>query len=126
LTLLLLSVAIFDLGGFNIHWGCQRNADTKHLADILRSANLRQHVQETTHRHCHILDLVISHDDDNLINGVYLSYCLIISLLTLIYLYRNNLFQLMLFHIENINQLTRRLFLMISECFFFSGIGSTG
>jgi len=58
------------LGDFNIHWDCQRNADTKELVDILRSANLRQHVQERTHRHGHILDLVISCDDDNLIKGV--------------------------------------------------------
>ena len=34
------------LGDFSIHWDCQRNADTKPLADILRSANLRQHIQE--------------------------------------------------------------------------------
>jgi len=38
------------LGDFNIHGDCQRNANTKQLADILRSANLRQHVQERTHR----------------------------------------------------------------------------
>jgi len=37
------------LGGFNIYWDCQRNADTKQLADILRSSNLRQHFQERTH-----------------------------------------------------------------------------
>ena len=47
------------LGDFNIHWDCQRNADTKQLADILRSANLRQHVQERTQtwshlRSCHL------------------------------------------------------------------------
>jgi len=36
------------LGDFNIHWDCQRNADTNQLSDILRSANLRQHVQEHT------------------------------------------------------------------------------
>ena len=32
-----------------------------------------QHVQERTHRHGHILDLVISYDDDNLIKGVSVS-----------------------------------------------------
>ena len=36
-------------------------------------ANLRQHVQERTHRHGHILDLVISRDDDNLVKGVSVS-----------------------------------------------------
>ena len=45
------------LGDFNIRWDCQKNADTKQLADILRSANLRQHFQERTHRHGHILHL---------------------------------------------------------------------
>ena len=52
------------LGDFNIHWNCHRNANTKQLTDILRSANLRQHVQERIHRHSNILDL------DNLIKGV--------------------------------------------------------
>jgi len=37
------------LDDFNIHWDCQRNGDTKQLADLLRSANLRQHVEERTH-----------------------------------------------------------------------------
>ena len=44
----------------------------KQLADILRSANLRQHVQERTHRHGHT-DLAISRDDDNLIKDVSVS-----------------------------------------------------
>jgi len=68
------------LGDFNMHWDCQRNTDTKQLADILRSANLRQHVQERTHRHGHILYLVISRDDDILINGVPVSSLLPASL----------------------------------------------
>ena len=61
------------LGDFNIHWDCRRNPGSKQLADILKSANLGQHVQERTHRHRHILDLVISRDDDNLIKGVSVS-----------------------------------------------------
>jgi len=73
LTLAAKSGLLLILGDFNIHWDCQRNADTKELVDILRSANLRQHVQERTHRHGHILDLVISRDDDNLIKGVSVS-----------------------------------------------------
>jgi len=53
-----------------MHCHCQRNAYTKQLADIRTSANLRQHVQERTYIHCHILDHIISHDDHNLIKGV--------------------------------------------------------
>jgi len=82
---------------FNIHWGCQKNADTKELDDFLRSANLRQHVQERTHKHGYILDFVIYHDGDYLIKGVSVS-----SFWTLMYLNRTNMFQLKLFHTENI------------------------
>jgi len=32
------------LNDFNIHWNWQRNPNTKQLDDILRLANLRQHV----------------------------------------------------------------------------------
>ena len=49
------------------------NADTKHLSDILRSASLTQHVQERTHKHGHILDLVITRDVGNLVKGVSVS-----------------------------------------------------
>jgi len=42
------------LGDFNIQWDCQRNADSKQLADILIFANLNQHVQERTYGHGHI------------------------------------------------------------------------
>jgi len=85
------------------------------LTDILRSANLRQHVQERTHRHGHILDHL------QVMLTVWsrmclcLPCCLIMSLLTSMYLYKNNLFQLKLFHTENINRLTGRLLLLICE-----------
>jgi len=61
------------LGDLNVYWDCQRNADNKQLADIFRSANLRQQNLERTHRHGHISDLVISRDYDNLIKGVSVS-----------------------------------------------------
>jgi hypothetical protein len=61
---------VLILDDFSKHWDCQRNVNTKQLADVLRSTNLRQHVQERTHRHGHILDLVISRDYHNLIKGV--------------------------------------------------------
>jgi len=64
---------VLILADFIIHWNCQRNANTKQLANFLRSTNVRQHVQERTHRHGHILDLVISRDYDNLIKGVSVS-----------------------------------------------------
>ena len=47
--------------------------ETRLRFQILRSANLRQQVQERTERHGHMLDLVISRDDDNLVKGVSVS-----------------------------------------------------
>ena len=94
------------LGDFNIHSDCRRNPDTKQLADIVRSANSRKNRQ-----HGHILDLVISHDGDNLIKGVSVSSMFfdhfLIILLALMFHYRNNLFQLI--------QFTSRLFFLICE-----------
>ena len=80
-------------------------------------------LQECTHRHDNILDVVICSDDDNnFIRDVScLPYCLIISLFTLMYLYRKILFQLKLFPTRNTSQLTKALFLLIWG--FFSGIG---
>ena len=46
---------------------------TKNLSDILRSASLTEHVQERTHKHGHILDLVITWDVGNLVKGVSVS-----------------------------------------------------
>jgi len=60
------------LGAFIMDWICQRDGDMKQLDDILRPANLRQHVQERTHRYAHIVD-VISRDYDYLIKGVSVS-----------------------------------------------------
>lgn len=61
------------LGDFNIHWDVPSNPDTRHLSDILRSANLTQHVNERTQIHGHILDLVISRETDDLVKNVCVS-----------------------------------------------------
>ena len=61
------------LGDFNIHWDCPHEPDTKHLMDILHSANMVQHVQEPTHRLGHIIDLVASRQDDPLVKQVSVS-----------------------------------------------------
>jgi len=62
------------LRNFNIHWDCKGNADSKYVADILRFANLGKHVQERTHRHGHLVDIVISRDDDYFIKDVSVFY----------------------------------------------------
>ena len=61
------------LGDFNIHWDVISNPDTRHLSDILLSANLIQHVNERTQIHGHILDLVISRENYDLVKNVAVS-----------------------------------------------------
>ena len=46
------------------------DADTKTMADILKSANILQDVQRNIHTHRHILDIPIFHEDHNLIDDV--------------------------------------------------------
>jgi len=105
------------LGDFNIHWDCQRNADTKQLADILWSANHRHHIKESTHIHDHILELVTSRDEDNLIKVVSVFSMLSDHFLVnfKVYLQKQTLKQ-KVFHLEELSRLIRRLFLLACEC----------
>ena len=56
-------------GDFNIHWDNVNSAETKDISDLLSSYNLQQHVSESTHRDGHILDWVISRQDDNFVGA---------------------------------------------------------
>ena len=56
-------------GDFNIHWYSQEVPNTKCLL-----ADLIQHVQNCTPRQGHILDLVITHECDDHVRGVSVSY----------------------------------------------------
>ena len=49
------------------------NADAARLIDILYSLYFQVHVQEPTHRKGHMLDLVISREDDTVVNNCTLS-----------------------------------------------------
>ena len=80
------------------------DADVKQLTEIFRSANLKQHLQERSRGLGHILDFVISHENNNLIGDVSVS-CRrpFIPLLILVYFYGNNLCRLIVFYAENTN-----------------------
>ena len=56
------------LGDFNIHYDDAKQSE--HLRMLLRSFNLIQHVDVATHQCGHTLDLVITHDDDDLLSSV--------------------------------------------------------
>ena len=73
-----------------MHWDWQMNLDAEQIAGILMVADLKQHVQERTHKHGHVLDLAIIRDDNSFnkdVSVLFLS-CLIISLLAMMHLYR--------------------------------------
>ena len=64
------------LGDFNIHVDIQDNYNSKKLMEILETFNLNQHVMEPTHESGHILDLIISGENElisNVASGRYFS-----------------------------------------------------
>ena len=61
------------LGDFNIHWDIKDELNTKKLVELLASSNLTQHVHESTHKLGHIIDLVITRSDDDLVNAISVS-----------------------------------------------------
>ena len=56
------------LGDFNIHYDDAKQSEP--LRMLLRSFNLIQHVDVATQRCGHTLDLVITHDDEDLVSSV--------------------------------------------------------
>ena len=54
-------------GDFNIYVNEPTKSDVSSFMTILSSFGLRQHVQDATHRSGHILDLILTRFDENLI-----------------------------------------------------------
>ena len=58
------------VGDFNYHLDANSDTDAKRFNNILESFNLHQHVNVSTHKHGHTLDLVITRSDDDFVTGV--------------------------------------------------------
>ena len=56
-------------GDFNIHVDDTEDTDAIKLIDLLESYGLQQHVTSPTHKHDHILDLIITHQSDQLLGN---------------------------------------------------------
>ena len=108
------SCHLLIIGDFNIHWDYQKNANTKNW---LRFLDLTILVSRCKKEDNEMVTSEILSSHVMLTNWsrvcLYLPCCLIISLLPSMYLYRNNLFQLKLFHTENTSRLTRMFFLAV-------------
>jgi len=53
------------VGDLNIHWDNPSNTDTIKLCNLIDSFDLKQHINEPTHSHGHILDMLFTRNSDN-------------------------------------------------------------
>ncbi len=60
---------LYIIGDFNFHWGEDNNSASQ-FEDLLNSMNLKQNVTSSTHKSKHVLDLVITHCDDTILEHV--------------------------------------------------------
>ena len=58
------------VGDFNFHLDDSNNTDATKLHNLLKSFNLKQHVATPTHSRGHILDLIITRPEDDLVDGI--------------------------------------------------------
>lgn len=62
--------ALMITGDLNLHVDNKSDPTCINFLQLLESFNLRQHVRDPTHRSCHILDLIITREDENIIGPV--------------------------------------------------------
>ena len=67
-SVILCPYSILITGDFNVHVDDPSNDDALRFLDLLESLGLEQHVDESTHTHGHILDLVITRIGDDILN----------------------------------------------------------
>ena len=65
-----MSGKLLVLGDFNIHMDNHADATAQDLRDLLYSFNLEQHVNHATHEKGHILDLVITREEDKIVKSL--------------------------------------------------------
>ena len=73
LTTVTLPGDLCVLADFNVHFDLSHNPATTKLLDLLRMFNLRQPVQQPTHRQGHIIDWVIERPDDGVLKSTVVS-----------------------------------------------------
>ena len=68
-SLVMCNELLLICGDFNIHMDVPSDADTIRLKDLLNSKGLLQHVKRPTHIHGHTLDLIITRQADDIVDG---------------------------------------------------------
>ena len=57
-------------GNFNFHIDDVNNNNSKKFLELINDFNLKQHVTQTTHIDNHILDLIITRHDDDIVHSI--------------------------------------------------------
>ena len=68
-SLVMCNELLLICGDFNIHRDVPSDADIIRLKDLLNSMGLVQHVKRPTHLYGHTLDLVITRQADDIVDG---------------------------------------------------------
>ena len=68
-----MSDEVIIAGDYNIHWDKPTETETKHLVELLHSANMVQHVKDRTHISGHIIDLVVTREGHDILGNVHVS-----------------------------------------------------
>ena len=68
-SLVMCNELLLICGDFNVHMDVPLDADTIRLKDLLNSMGLVQHVKRPTHIHGHTLDLIITWQADDIVDG---------------------------------------------------------
>ena len=66
-TIILSAEPLFITGDLNVHVDDSNDENASHFLDMLESMGLIQHVNVPTHKHGHVLDLVITRQCDSII-----------------------------------------------------------
>ncbi|CAG2232465.1 unnamed protein product [Mytilus edulis] len=69
-TILVPAHNVLFTGDFNFHLDNLSDPDALRFHQSLKDRNLTQHVKDATHERGHILDLLITHEDSQILNGV--------------------------------------------------------
>jgi len=68
-----ISDEVIIAGDYSIHWDKPTETETKHLVELLHSANMVQHVKERTHISGQIIDLVVTREGQNILGNLQAS-----------------------------------------------------
>jgi len=68
-----ISGELIIAGDYNIHWDTPKETEIKHLVQFLHYVNMVRHVKERTQISRLIIDLVVTHEGQNILGNLQVS-----------------------------------------------------